>query len=223
MAAPRSAEAEMQRHVDECDACAEFAREIDALETRIASALQVPVPEGLADRLILSSQALRARERRRLAPTMGFAAAVIAAAIAVALGWRAGHLSAMRDPFIAHIERESSVLTRRDAHTEAELKAVFASFGGDLIRPIGPVRHLGPCRILGSVGSHVVIETPEGGASLLITSARSVSVRTVATEGDWTAVEVPLPSGGTMAVVAPTRIEAEREEHRISLALQWDR
>jgi RNA polymerase sigma factor (sigma-70 family) len=57
--------------------------------------------------------------------------------------------------------------------------------------------------------------------TILLTTERFVRARSVVAQGGWTAVEVPLPSGGTMAIVAATLAQAEREEHLLSKVFNW--
>lgn len=56
LAAPRELGAEAQEHRRSCAACAAFAEEQQMLEEKLHAELRVPVPEGLADRVLLHIQ-----------------------------------------------------------------------------------------------------------------------------------------------------------------------
>src|SRR5262245_32632970 len=60
--APRDVSPEMSRHAQACEACAGFARDIDAFELRLEEAVRVQVPDGIAEAIIL-----RQRRSQRLA------------------------------------------------------------------------------------------------------------------------------------------------------------
>lgn len=53
LADPRQGSPEALAHLRECAACRGFARAVIEIEVRIAATLSVPVPEGLAERIIL--------------------------------------------------------------------------------------------------------------------------------------------------------------------------
>src|SRR5712691_6248359 len=53
LADPHRLPPEAQAHAAQCAACATFARSIDEAERDVERALATPVPEGLADRVLL--------------------------------------------------------------------------------------------------------------------------------------------------------------------------
>ena len=55
---PRRLEAE-QRHMEQCAACAALAREMEVFEAKIHEAVMVPVPEALAERMLLRHKTVR--------------------------------------------------------------------------------------------------------------------------------------------------------------------
>src|SRR2546425_6924494 len=56
LADPRRLSAEAQAHAQACASCAAFARSVDESDQRLEEALPSPVPDGLADRIILRSR-----------------------------------------------------------------------------------------------------------------------------------------------------------------------
>ncbi len=65
LADPRRLSAEALAHLNDCAACRGFAAEINENEARLAAALDVPAPEGLAERVIL-----RSKTQTRLSPRL---------------------------------------------------------------------------------------------------------------------------------------------------------
>ena len=66
LADPNRLSAAARAHEQGCPGCLVFARRIDANEKRIVRALTVPVPEGLADRVILGATGRRPSSPYRL-------------------------------------------------------------------------------------------------------------------------------------------------------------
>src|SRR5437870_4288026 len=85
LADPRRLSAEAQAHAQACASCAAFARSVDESDQRLEEALASPVPNGLADRIIL-----RSRTKNRAWRAWTLAASVV---LAVAVG-----LSFVREP-----------------------------------------------------------------------------------------------------------------------------
>ena len=59
--APCSLSEEAEMHIRECSGCADFAARIDALEEDLHRELTVPIPDGLADRILLNIHLQEAR------------------------------------------------------------------------------------------------------------------------------------------------------------------
>src|SRR5438270_15750 len=78
LADPRRLTDEARLHVQACPECAAFASSVDEGERHLAEALASPVPDGLAERIILRSRA-RAPAWRAWAIAAGILLAVAAA------------------------------------------------------------------------------------------------------------------------------------------------
>ena len=71
LAHPRHLPAAAHEHAAQCAACAAFARSVDESERDLERSLATPVPDGLAERILLGVQARRpARRRWALAATV---------------------------------------------------------------------------------------------------------------------------------------------------------
>ena len=77
LADPRHLSPDALAHLNECAACRGFAAEINENEARLAAALAVPVPEGLAERIVL-----RRKAGIRFSPRLGMLAASAVATFA---------------------------------------------------------------------------------------------------------------------------------------------
>jgi hypothetical protein len=76
LASPRERTHAQQAHLERCEDCARLASGLSALDRKIARAMRLPVPDGLADRILLPRLAVRRWH-------YGAAAAALLAAIAL--------------------------------------------------------------------------------------------------------------------------------------------
>jgi hypothetical protein len=217
LADPRRLEPEAQAHASGCPACAGFAREVDEGERALDRALTVPVPDGLAERLIFESRRPRAGWR-----AWALAAGVL---IAVALGvayWTGVQRSG--DDYARHaiehvvLEPESLAAVRNaDA---AAFRAVVQELGGAVKDLPGKIRYIRLCPFEGALGWHVVFETPEGLATLfLVPGKKPPSAQTAAVKG-WSASVQPL-ARGYYAVVTPSSSATARFLKALRDCIAW--
>ena len=131
---------EALEHEASCPSCAHFYRELRMQEEALYEAMNVPVPDGLADRVLLR-QTRGWRERlfpRFAAPAL---AASLALAAAVGLGWI--FQSAALTPemlaagIVAHVEEEQKALREEQRVPLARLVTAVRRSGGGLVEPPG--------------------------------------------------------------------------------------
>jgi uncharacterized protein DUF3379 len=213
---PRRLSPEAQAHEGECAQCLAFAREVDAGDDSVAEALTVHVPEGLAERALLR----RRPARRRWAPW------ALAAGVAIAL-------TAVLHPFkpdpsqqyarlaIEHVVMEPESLTTERGTDPAVVQAALRSFGGTMKAPIGRVRYVRLCPVQGGTGLHIVFETPEGLATLILVPDKHVASAAAADAAGWNALVQPSPRG-YYAVVTASRASTVAADHLVRQRIDWN-
>ncbi len=77
LAEPRQLTPEQKAHRDECASCARLVRSVEQLEERLEKAALVPVPEGLAERVLL---------RHKISSPNRWGTLALAASLAIAVG-----------------------------------------------------------------------------------------------------------------------------------------
>lgn len=196
-AGPRWIGTRLQRHLDRCPGCAAYRDELRVRDERLAVSLRVPVPDGLADRVLLRQGLGRARAPRWLA---------LAAMLVVALGvsgffgvqhWRqAPALEA-----IAHVledePRELIIWRRADPQ---RLAAAAQRAGVTLEGGAMAVRYLGTCPFRGGYAHHVLLGTPFGKATLLLTPDAPLRSTVVAEGRGLAALAAPTRAGNVFLV-----------------------
>lgn len=218
LADPQRISAAAREHASGCSACAKFGRSLDDADAEIQRALSVPVPEGLADRVLLHAGG-RGRPAWR--------AWALAATVVLGIGLAATLL--MRDPdgatarlAIEHVLHEPESLTTRYQEDGASLTVALRSVGASLSSPIGQVRYVRLCPWEnGGTAWHVVFDTPQGLATLIVVPDARVREKSGASEGGWNAQVQPIRRG-FYAVVTSSPEESERVSALLRERVNWN-
>jgi hypothetical protein len=217
LADPRRVPAEAQAHAAGCTACTAFAREVDESERALDRALMVPVPEGLADRVVFESRRPRPAWR-----AWALAASVL---VAVALGvafWdgqrKAGGYARLA---IEHVVMEpQSFAVMLDPDPDA-FRTVVQNLGGSVKDIPGKIRYIRLCPFEDGLGWHVVFETSEGLATLfLVPGKKPKAVQTASVDG-WSAVVHPMQRG-YYAIVTASSDTTSRFLQRLRDCIVWN-
>jgi len=216
LAVPQSVDAAQIEHETSCAACAAFARQIDAFERDLLDVASVPVPDGLAEKIILGLQEPRWRKRSYLAMA---AAIVLAVGVSIAF-YLMPDRNEVAEAFAAHVASEPEILRERGPIEPGKLVAAFSQYGGSLDTPVGEVRHLGLCPILGVMAYHILVQTEYGPATLiLLPQTRASTARPIVRAG-FAVVIVPL-QGGSLGILADTPDRASKVESLIRSHVRW--
>ncbi len=172
----------MRVHRLQCVGCAAEWQEHAAFEGELRNALEIPVPQGFAERMATA----QATQRRRF---LAAAASALVAAGAGGYAWLA-----RQDPLaLACIdwvmkEEAKSIMMGAMPRAEAEV-AIASTVPLGRLESLGQVKHIGPCPFNGATAYHVVLAVPQGKVTLLVMpSSPMPSDRRAAKEGMHSAV-----------------------------------
>jgi hypothetical protein len=216
LADPRRLSAGARAHAQACASCAAFARSVDESDQRLEEALASPVPDGLADRIIL-----RSRTKNRARRAWALAASVVLA-VAVAFSF-------VREPknaadqyarlAIEHVMMEPDSLTTVRNSDPPALRAIVQEFGGALKAPPGTIRYIRLCPVEDGTGWH---ETPEGLATLILVPGKPLRATQSASAGGWNAMARPA-GRGYYAIVTASAAATSRFELTVEERIDWNR
>lgn len=201
---PRQLDEAARTHSLECAGCRDFLEKQREMDAELFAALQVPPPDGLADR-ILVARGLRPGRRRWV--WAAAASVVLAAGLAwIGRPWTRG------DPLgreaIAHVLHEPQSLTATLAVPGDVLPAMLAEQGMKAASALGQVTYARLCPMDGRVARHVVVRTAEGPVTLLLMPESPPERRRAVTQGDGLAA-ITLPAvRGSIAIVAASVSQA---------------
>lgn len=214
LADPRRAGPEAANHRAGCPQCAEFAARISLMERQLDAAARVPVPDGLADRILLGHGLKRADRRAWLGMAAGLALAIGVAALLPA---PVGSDNPARAA-IGHVLDEETEEFSVAKATDAALRTrALERLGIALPGHIGQVRYEGPCPFGGRTAYHIVLDTSYGKATLLLMPENPLASRVITSARGLSAVAVPA-QGGSIAVVASSKSAAAGIERLLGLS-----
>jgi len=211
LASPRERSAAQEQHKAACAACAALAREMDNFESRIHEAALVPMPEALAERVLLRGQVERQRSRLRV---WAFAATVmLALGLGLVLvrdetappdGVRSAAALGEAHPAVAAIsyviDEEPRLLAENRFFDPAAMRQALADLGLNLPAENVAVRYLGKCPVPGGSGEHVVLTTPFGQVSLILVPDLPFGPRVLVWHRDRAALARAQRAGGYILV-----------------------
>ncbi len=218
LADPRRLSREAQTHLGECAACRGFAVEVNENEEHLAASLDVPVPEGLAERIVL-----RRKAGTRFSPRLGMLAASLVLTFAFGLHqWKDAGSQEYARLAIEHVMHEpESFTTARSADPEL-FRRVMHNFGGELQASLGRVRYMKLCPVPEGTGWHIVFETEEGQLAtlILIPAKRMKTDAEQAQMGGWSAVARP-GGQGFYAVIADSPDALGKVDELVRSRVRW--
>ena len=197
LANPRQPGDAERAHAAECAACRQYLERQREHDAELFAALQVPPPDGLADR-ILVARGLRARRW-----VMPVAAALVMAVGAAVLWPRLSPADPLGREAIAHVGNEPQSFTASHAVPGDFLTAVMAEQGVSAAKAIGQVTYATVCPLAGKVSRHLVVRTAGGPVTLFLFAADTTARKRTVTERDgMAAITIPAAKGSITLVAA---------------------
>lgn len=209
---PHDREADMLAHRDGCPTCASARERALAFDAELERAMAMPLPEGLADRILLaqttaerSAPALPVRRRGR---RMAMAAALAASVALVAFGvYRTQQRATpLGDLVIEHVlHHEPHAIEARGELAGNLIGAAFASRGVPLATVPDGISYVHECPVGPYRTVHMVMPEGDGAISVVYVADPDRRERRDSTRGTLRAREVPMGNGALVMVAADTR------------------
>ncbi len=213
---PHVADSAAREHLHGCAFCADATARAQTFETRLAQSMAVPVPDGLADRILLAQLTAERQHRRSGLRRSGWIALAVAASIALAIGVVRQEPAApavLADLVVAHINGPEHVALQLSAPIAAtSVEHAFADRGVRLASVPADISYVHECPIGTYRSVHMVM--PEQGApvSVLYVVDHPTQANTEFTRDGLRGREVPI-ANGTLVLVARTDNRFDAIEH----------
>ena len=197
LANPRQPGEAERAHAEGCAACRQYLERQREFDAELFGALQVPPPDGLADRILV---ARGLRTRRWLMPM----AAALVMAVGVAVVWpRLAPADPLGRETIAHVAAEPQSFTTSHAVPGNFLTAVMAEQGVSAVKSIGQVTYATVCPLAGKVARHLVVRTAGGPVTMFLFAEDPTARKRTVTERDgMAAITMPAAKGSITLVAA---------------------
>ena len=219
LAAPRERDAGLDAHLEACGDCARLAGRLTDLDSRVAEAALVPVPDALADRV------LRAGRRT---PRWRYYAAAASVLVAVALGlagprlWDASSLSSPMEavgPTHPAVTAIAMVVEQQPAYLD-EARGLDLGAMEEGLRRLGlslkkdgvKVDYAGKCYMPDTACDHLVLETADGHVTVILVPDYPVGSRVLVVDRRMTALVSPAGSGGYIVVASSSKVAKRTEK-----------
>lgn len=154
-----------REHLQGCPFCADAYARAQAFEARLSAALNVAVPDGLADRILLAQLTGERRRRSASRARLGWMALAAAASVALAVGlWGRQATTAPLSQLVAeHVTgpHERDALSRTAPLPQGEVRKAFADRGVELAAVPDGIAYVSECPVGDYRTVHMVM--PRGG------------------------------------------------------------
>lgn len=165
LADPRHLSPELRDALAERPALRDLRDELLELDGRVRHAVtDAPLPQGLADRLVLGA-------RYRPVPRVRLAIAAAAAAVAIMMPWHSAEPYGDELAMLDHVREGVEELRDNRGVPQGILRASLDELGVGLADSTYRIRHLGRCVVAGRQGRHFTIDAPQGVVSFVILPA----------------------------------------------------
>ncbi|MBY5979943.1 DUF3379 domain-containing protein [Ferrimonas balearica] len=148
---------------------AEFVTQLQGMDRELEKALKVPVPDDLAERLLLKQNMTVHRDQKRRHRWQMAAAASVAFAIGLSLAVFNQGTGDLGQHALAHVAHEAGFTSYVDEQVDLRaLNTKLASFGGQFSELPGQVYYANYCDFEGIRSLHIVMSSDQGRVTLFV-------------------------------------------------------
>jgi uncharacterized protein DUF3379 len=219
---PRVADAAAREHLESCPRCQDAYARAQAFEARLAQAMTVALPEGLADRILLN-QLTDERHRRASGFRYGWIALAAAASFALAIGIVRHQRSvgaSLPDLVVEHVNgEERSALQLREPVPSQLVERAFADRGVRLASVPAGISYVQKCPVGEYRIVHMVMPQGDQPVTVMYVTHYHAPGPESFERGALRGREVPI-ADGTLVMVAANDASFDALEHTWRDALE---
>lgn len=198
-------EAYLRKHPEAC----EFIAEVKGLDKAICQTLQIPVPEGLQEKIILQqSFEQQAEDSWWQSPKWAMAASFSLVMIIAAVWFSEDKpfetplqmQDAVIEHVIEHVVEAPELLESTDTKRMDDLQQLFASVGASLNRPIDYMAYADECSVGGKTALHLILDEKQGPVTIIVIPGEKIDAMQAFTHSGYQGELIPV-TGGVVAIV----------------------
>lgn len=202
----------------------EFVKQQIAFDQYLHKTLDIPVPDNLADRIILKQQ-LSLHQAHRTKRVRNWLAAGIAASVVLVISIivllpKTLDSSLLNQQVINHVNSDTHALNVLMDVPKTAIDTMLASYGGRFNGPIGKVTYLGHCIIGDKTGLHLVLKTRQGLVTVMILPNQIIDSEYSLKTTDYQSLVYPSKKG-SIAIIAEHSDSLRATQLTIDQNLNW--
>jgi hypothetical protein len=214
-AAPGESSESLAAHLARCPHCARFQQQMRRMERDLARVLATPPPPLPAGRRTGEAP------RRRGPTLLALAASLTLGAVLGALFWALRPPPSLAAGIIRHLQWESGSWSAVAPMTAAATAQVLDGAGVSLDQADMTVTFARVCLFDGHWVPHLVVRTATGPVTVMVLRREHVAGRQSFRRNGYSGTLLPMPGGGTLAVVAPGAANMDAVERSLDPHLHW--
>lgn len=225
---PSELDEEMKAFLEQHPEKVELVKQAKQFEERLEQVLDVSVPEGLHDRILIknSFKVATSQEKANKVSVLSFANvskwSAMAASImvfAIGLSFYDYHASqsasalqgdavemenAVLQHIVEHAKEQPEIMAKNAPEpTPKELKRIFKYVGATLHKPIDFMSYAGGCEVDGQKGLHIVLQEEEGPVTIIVLPHRKLNGMYTFAQDGLKGQVIPV-KGAVVAIVGAT-------------------
>ncbi|GAA5219129.1 DUF3379 family protein [Corallincola platygyrae] len=230
-AAPNEQDDEIRAALASSPQNQQFADELKQLDSKLADAMKVPVPEGLADRIILSQSMEQFRQERKRTRVHLALAASVAFAVGISFSLLKGtpkHEFDIVEHALAHVYGEQDHLGDIDEGLRfQQVNSKLAKWGGSLNKDIGHIYFANFCDFDGTRSLHLIVDDDQGQrVTVFFVPDDQSPAEEVFTDGKMNGKVHHFPKskghGMSMVVLSSPNANLDNVEAKLEKSLKWE-
>ena len=154
---------------------AKFKADMLDFDKKIETALDVPIPENLSERILLGQTLdFQRREKKKHRVHLAMAASIF---FTVGIVFQMNNVTPRYDNLsehaIAHMVSEFDHIPSQATYTRAQLNSKLAHFGGEMLEDIAPIKFANFCDFDGTTSLHLVLQGDNGDVTVFVVPSDS--------------------------------------------------
>lgn len=196
---PSNIDAGVAEHLDACEPCASYARDMLMLDGRLREAMNVSAPEialPAGPHVVASSP-----PRRPVLRQFALAASVAGVALLVGMLWIGVPRQSLASAVVEHMAHEPDAWEQTELMSVDSIASVLARSGVKVRDGMPGISYASSCWFRGRHVPHLVVQTPSGPVTVMVLPDEQVAGRVAFAEAGYRGVLVPAQRGSIAVVV----------------------
>ena len=219
---PNSTDPELLEFLESSEEGRAFQAEMQSLDTTLAQAMKVDVPDGLMDfdytGTVVKFPA--AKKRNPFVP-VALAASVLLVVAASFLSWRSANIESWAPDLIAHIEHEPMAFATTSPVPSGQVVQVARQTGVGMAGDLGNISYIKACPFRGKMVTHLVAQTARGPVTVMLLPGETVKKPEQIDEEGYVGTVFPF-KGGSIVVIGNDSESAAEVQKQMSSVVTWD-